>query len=153
MNVSKYRDFYKTEWNTETQLTDSKLGSFIIRACDNIANALFVLSVDNLNIPQALNDTFCRAVCAETDFLIKKEPKAETAAQTTTTTTTQTVPTSEYDSIQIGSFRMSGLRQEQKTTAVANTAAETAEETPGISNKTQEFLIKTGLLARTINVL
>jgi hypothetical protein len=130
MNVSKYRDFYKTEWDSETALSDDQLSSYIIKACDNIANALFILSVDNARIPTKMSDTFCRAVCAETDFIIQNGTSEEITA--------------EYDSIQIGSFRMSGIKN--------NTAAVSAANS-GISSRTEEYLIKTGLLARTVCVV
>jgi hypothetical protein len=130
MNVSKYSDFYKTEWNPETALTDERLASFIIKACDNITNALFVLSVDNLNLSAAADETFCRAVCAETDYIIQNGTNEEITA--------------EYDSIQIGSFRMSGIKNNTQAQAQANS---------GICTRAEEFLIKTGLLARNVRVV
>jgi hypothetical protein len=130
MNISKYRDFYKIEWDKTAVLSDDQLSPFIIKACDNIANALFILSVDNAKIPPQASDTFCRAVCAEADFIMQNGTNEEITA--------------EYDSIQIGSFRMSGI----KNSAAAKSAANS-----GISSRTEEYLIKTGLLKRTIEVV
>jgi hypothetical protein len=132
MDLSKYREFYKTNWNTETALSDEQLNAYIMRACDNIANTLFVLSVDNLNIPAAMNNTFCSAVCAEVDSIMRVGNSGEADA--------------EFDSIQIGSFRMSGIKQSENTETQAKSSG-------GICTRAQEYLAKTGLYSRNAAVI
>jgi hypothetical protein len=129
MDISRYRDFYKTEWNPASALSDELLSAYIIKACDNIANALFILSVDNANIPAALTDTFCRAVCAETDYIASNGNSGEAEA--------------EFDSIQIGSFRMSGIKE---------TTAAQSGGSGGICSRAEEYLAKTGLYSRAVKI-
>jgi hypothetical protein len=133
MDISKYRDFYKNEWNPGTNLTDDLLSSYIMRACDNIANALFILSVDNANVPAALDDTFCRAVCAETDYI--------------SAVGTGGAEDAEFDSIQIGSFRMSGIKQS------SSDSGSSSKNRSGISPRTEEYLAKAGLYSRNVSVV
>jgi hypothetical protein len=132
MDLSKYREFYKTNWEPQTSLSDNQLNSYIMRACDNISNALFVLSVDNLSLPTAMNDTFCSAVCAEVDSIARTGNSGEADA--------------EFDSIQIGSFRMSGIKQNSDTQSAAKSSG-------GICTRAEEYLAKTGLYSRRVAVI
>jgi hypothetical protein len=132
MDISKYRDFYRERWDTNNTLSDDQLDAYIMKACDNISNALFILSVDNANVPAVLSDTFCSAICAETEYIMRSGNSGETDA--------------EFDSVQIGSFRMSGM----KSSGASETSSKTAG---GICTRAEEYLAKTGLYSRLVSVV
>jgi hypothetical protein len=132
MDISKYRDFYRERWDVNNTLPDEQLDAYIMKACDNISNALFILSVDNANVPAMMNDTFCSAVCAEAEYIMRSGNSGETDA--------------EFDSIQIGSFRMSGMKS-------SNTAETSAKKAGGICTRAEEYLAKTGLYTRAVSVI
>jgi hypothetical protein len=129
MDISKYRDFYRERWDKNNNLSDDQLDAYIMKACDNIANTLFILSVDNANVPAMMNDTFCSAICAETEYIMRSGNSGEADA--------------EFDSIQIGSFRMSGMKS-------SATSEKSSKTSGGICTRAEEYLAKTGLYSRRV---
>jgi hypothetical protein len=123
-------NFYITRWNTEHNTDEATLTRVINRAGEVISNAANILAINLLNVPYYLLDNVKKAVCAQTDYIMKTENGLDNGLDT-------------GESFRIGQFSVSN------STSVKGSVKNPAYE---LCPEAKLYLVKTNLLNSNVTV-